>query len=254
MNRLLSVLTFAVFASTLSACSSLSHKYDEPRAKAVNKVAVLSFEIVQEQPGDSLGLAKFKELKQGKPQDSAELQGMAKQIYTQLLTKIQNKTGWKTVSLTSLAADQAYQKRVTDSTTGLHAVSITGNLDNAIINVPLVMNNVAFRKMTYDEKAKIARDLGANAFAEFVLYEQIDQGMSFGNLVGNAAFAFKGRSNLIVYGMGNPEPLWQIQNVDGPKSAKQDGPSEGRLGRLAKAGEEAADTSISKLVENYGQK
>ena len=255
--RFYGLLTVLCFVLGLSACSSIGHKFDEERAKRVQKVVVLSFEIQQDQPRDSLGFTKFTELKEGRLGDSAEFQNMAQQIYTDLLSQIERKTGWKGVGVAALAADKNYQEKVIASTTGLHQVSMTGNSSVELINVKTVLNNIAYRKMSFDEKAKMAREVGADAFADFVLYESIDQGsgLSIGNLTGNTPFMFTARSNLTVYGLDNEDPLWRIQNVDGAKTLRSDSlpPEMGRVARLAKLGKEAAVSSIKTAVSDYAK-
>ena len=249
-----SILILASVFMQLTACSSLSRKYDAARATKVKKIAVMSFEVQQEQPKDALGLSRLNEIKEGRRGDRTEFQVMATQIYNQLLTDLGQKTKWKTVSLNELSANKNYAKLVTDSTTGFHQVSMTSR-NAEIINVKPILNNVAYRKMTHQEKVKLAREFGADAFAEIVISEQIDQGYSFGNLTGNAPFTFTGRANLIVHGLDSDEPLWQIQNVDGKPTLKSNTlpPELDQNQRLAKLGEEAAVSAVKTLVEDFGK-
>lgn len=246
-------ILLAALALGLTACGSMGRKYDAQRAQGVRKIAVLSFEIHQQQPKDSLGFSRMNELKEGRRGDRPEFQKMATNVYSILLDTIEAKTKWKPVPLAQLNANKDYTKRVLDSTTGFHQVSMT-TANTEILNVKTVMNQVAFRKMSFANKAKIAKDLGADAFAEYIQYQEIDQNFGFGNLTGQAPFAFTGRSNLIVYGLDREEPIWQIQNIDGPKSSnsKKLPESMDQMQKLAKVGEEAAATSIRALVEQYG--
>jgi hypothetical protein len=238
----------------LSGCSSLTRKYDAARAGQVKKIVVLSFEIQQEQPKDALGLSKLGELKEGRRGDRPEFQAMATNVYNTLLAELTRKTKWNTVSLKELTSNAAYAKRVTDSTTGFHQVSMT-NQNAEIVNVNSVLNNVAYRKMSYQEKVNLAKAYGADAFAEILIPEQIDQGYSFGNLTGNAPFKFTGRANLIVHGLNSEEPLWQIQNVDGQETQRSDKlPGDlDQFHRLAKLGEDAANSAIKTLIEDFGK-
>lgn len=243
-HTLYAVLPFLI----LTACSSMGRKFDAERAKNVRKIAILSFEIHQEQPKDALGFLRLNELKEGRRGERPEFQRMATHVYSLLADALEAKMKWKPVALADLSRSQDYKKRVVDSTTGFHQVSMT-TANTEIINVKTVLNQVAFRKLAFADKVALAKSLNADAFAEYIQYQQIDQGFGLGNLTGKAPFAFTGRSNLIVYGIDREEPIWQIQNIDGTKSesSSQLPQSMDQNQKLAKIGESAATTSIRAL-------
>src|SRR4051812_17646820 len=99
-----------IACSAIIGCSTISRKYDEPRASKISKVAILSFEILQEQPKDALGIAKLGELKSGRPADMPEMQTMAANTYNELALELGKRTGWKVVSLKELGANKEYAK------------------------------------------------------------------------------------------------------------------------------------------------
>ncbi len=249
MIRIILLPMFFITAS----CASMGAKFDADKAKQVKKVALLSVEILQEQPKDSLGFAKAGELGGGKMTESAEFKTMSRNVFNEVAKQLEQKTGWQVVGLESMTADPAYHSRVDKMESGFHQVSMTGaNIE--IVKVPGVLGNASFRKMSHADKMKLARELGADAYAEFVVIQAIDQGFSFGNLTGNAAFAFTSRANLRMFTADSEEPMWQVQNVDGEKSANSESVGEGasKTQKLARIGEMSALSSIRKLVGTYG--
>lgn len=241
-----------LFIVTTVGCAGLGTKFDSDKAKKVRKVALLSVEIIQEQPKDALGFAKAGELKEGKMTESQEFKSMSRNVFTEVAKELQQRTGWQVVGLEAMTSNAAYRDRWQKMETGFHQVSLTGQ-DAEVVAVPGVLGNASFRRMKHEEKMQLAKELGADAYAEFTVIQNIKQGFSLGNLTGNAAFSFVSRANLRMFTAESDEPMWQIQNVEGdnsPNSASL-GDSVSKAGKLARIGEVSAVSSIKKLVGTF---
>ncbi|MCB0378030.1 MAG: hypothetical protein KDD33_06020 [Bdellovibrionales bacterium] len=234
----------------LCSCAAFAPKLDKERAKQVRKVAILSFEIIQAQPKDALGLSQIGSME--RRSDSKPFKDMAEAIYKDLSKAIQTSTGWEAIGLSQLRNSDRYAKLYQQKMTGLRMTSIVPE-NSEIVFVNGVLDNANFRRLDFKDKVALAKSVGADAFAEYVGFQRIDQGFSIGNLVGEAEFSFITRSNLMVYGFDSEEPVWRIQNIDGPSSEKSGTlPKEVKiLGRLSTLGRESAKNSIEKLVKNY---
>ncbi|MES2855539.1 MAG: hypothetical protein V4692_06740 [Bdellovibrionota bacterium] len=247
------MITTVSAAIVLSGCASFGPKLDASRAKSVKTVAIIGFEVQQQQPTDNFGINKFKNaVDNGGIQNSPQYQGMAKNIYETLANNIQQKTKWNVVSYQKLTANKAYSAFVKEKMEGMRSTSMMGQ-GAELIPLNGVLDVMAFRKMSMEQKAAFAKDLGVDAIAEYTVIQSIDQPwMSVGHAVGMASFEYKSRSNLIVYSPNNEEPLWQIQNVDGqPVSSKGTAEGLSQMERVAKVGSDSAQSSITKMVENY---
>jgi len=237
----------------LTGCASMKTKFEADKAAKIKKVALLSVEIIQQQPKDALGFAKAGELKQGRMVESADFKQMSRNVFNEISRELEQKTGWDVIALDTMANNSSYRSIYDKMESGLRQVTMTAQ-GSEVVPVPAVLGNASFRKMSHADKMKLARELGADAYAEFSVIQDIDQGFSIGNLTGDAAFAFTSRSNLRMFTAESEEPMWQIQNVDGDKSQDSDtleGAS--KVQKLARIGEISALSSIKKLVGTYRQ-
>lgn len=231
-------------------------KFDEARAKRVKRMAIISFEIQQARPTDNLGIARAGELKNGVPGDSPELQAMAKNIFSDLNTQLKKKTGWNTLTFDEISANRKYESKVKQAMEGARLTSMVAD-GYELISLHGLLDIYAFRKLNYDQQVKLAKDLGVDAFAEVTIYQAKDQSwMSLGHLSGDAAFSYRTRMNLWVYGLDSPEPIWRIQNVDGEMSPDSDTlPKQtSRLERRAQIGQLSAKSAVLNLVQEYQRK
>lgn len=251
MRSLLLTLLACLF---LSGCAGLSFKIDKDKTSKVRKVAILAIEIQQQQPKDALGFAKASELKEGAQSDSPEFQTMAQNSYNIVVQNLAQQTKWQVTPLEKLRANADYKNRVEEAMTGVRMTSMNSDAD--IVALKGTLDSMAFRRTSAAEKAKIAKSLGVDAIAEVVLIQTIDQGYSFGNLTGDAPFAFTTRANMQVYDShGGEEPIWRIQNVDGELSPNSSS-LRGQLSKkqkLALIGEKSSSSAISKMVESYNK-
>ncbi len=244
-------LIFLPMMVATAGCASMGTKFDAEKAKHVRKVALLSVEILQEQPKDALGFAKAGELGGGKMTESPEFKTMSRNVFNEVAKQLEQKTQWQVVSLDSMTANTGYRGRLDKMESGFHQVTMTGG-NTEVVSVPGVLGNASFRKMSHADKVKLAKELGADAYAEILVIQAIDQGYSFGNLTGNAAFAFTSRANLRMFTADSEEPMWQIQNIDGEKSPNSESlQGATKTQKLAKIGELSALSSIQKLVGTY---
>ena len=235
----------------LSSCAGM--KIDEARAKRLRKVAIISFEMQQDRPTDNLGLSRLGELKGATAADSTELQGMAKNIFTELNTQLKKQTGWGVLTLAEISANRNFESRVKRAMEGARLTSMVSQ-GAELIPLHGLFDNYAFRRLSHEERVKIAKELGVEALAEIIFYQMKDQSwMSLGHLSGDAAFSYKTRANLVVYGVDSSEPIWRIQNVDGDTSpsSKTLGAQTSRLERRAQIGQASAKSAISALVKKY---
>ena len=244
---------FLGLSSVLFGCASMTQKLDANRAKAVHKLAILAVEVHQQQPTDNLGIGAFKSLKEGRDSDSGELQAMALKVSNNFASEIQKKTTWQIVPMKDVVANADYKAKFTDATSGMHTVSMTGQ-NMMVVNANGMLDVAQFRKMSIPERAKLAKSLGADAIAEVTIVNSIDQSMySIGHLTGDGAFAMTSRANLQVYDLNSEDPLWRSQNVAGETTSKSDQlpANMSKRERLAKLGEQAANSAVQKLVQTY---
>lgn len=246
-------LSLIIGAAALSGCASFGPKFDAERADKVKKVAVLSIEIQQEQPTDALGFSKIGELKNGKATEGVEYQAMSRDIYNDFVTRLAKKTGWQVVGFETLTTNPEYAKVWKDKMTGFRSVTYTGSDKYELVELKGVLGNAPFRRLSTDEKVKLAKAVGADAYAELMIFQNIDQKGGLGNLTGDAPFFFTSRANLMVFGLDGEEPIWRIQNVDGAISPPSDSlpSSASKVDRLTKIGGASAKSSIVKLLDTY---
>ena len=244
-------LTFCVLA--LSACASFGPKLDAERANKVKKVAVLSIEIQQQQPADALGFSKIGELKNGRSTEGPEYQAMGREIYDDFTARLSKKTGWQVVDFITLTANPEYARVWKDKMTGFRSVTYTGSDKYELVEVKGVLGNAPFRRLSVDEKVKLAKAVGADAYAELMIFQNIEQKGGLGNLTGDAPFFFTSRANLMVFGLDGEDPIWRIQNVDGALSPPSDslGGHASKVERLTRIGATSAKSSVGKLLETY---
>ena len=246
-------LVLLTLASTLTACASFGPKFDAERANKVKKVALLSIEIQQEQPADALGFSKFSELKNGRATEGPEYQAMGRDIYNDFTKRLNKKTGWDVVDFETLSNNPEYAKVWKDKMTGFRSVTYTGSDKYELVEVKGILGNAPFRRLSTEEKVKLAKAVGADAYAELMIFQNIDQKGGLGNLTGDAPFFFTSRANLMVFGLDSEEPIWRIQNVDGALSPPSDslGASATQAERLTKIGGTSAKSSVMKLIDTY---
>lgn len=243
------VLSLAILAS----CAAFKPKLDSQRAKEVKKLAIIGFEIHQQQPTDNLGLNAFKDaINNNGTQNSPEYQRMAKSIYLDLANKIEAKTKWSVLRYDQVAMNKAYAQYVKAKMEGARSTSLTGN-NSELIHLKGILDVYAFRKMTPAQRAEMAKALGVDAIAEFTLSQQIDQPwLSIGHITGHGSFEYQSRSNLMVYGQSSEEPLWQVQNISGDSVSSKTYPEDmEKLEKVSKVGIVSAQSSIKNLVDKY---
>ncbi len=237
----------------IAGCASMGEKLDAGRAKAIRRVAILSFEVQQQKPTDNLGFTQLEALKNGSPADSKELQTMASTILKKAQENLEKQTGWKFTAVEKVRTSPAYANKVTASTSGWQAMT-ADTTKYEIVRIPGTMGLSNFRNLKFDEQTAIAKELGVDAFAELVVVENIDQSaLSFGHAFGRGAFSFTAQTSLRVWGLDSPEVLWQVNSIQGQASQNSDALDEklSKHERLARIGEEAALSSLQRLAEKY---
>jgi hypothetical protein len=237
----------------LVSCAALKPKLDAQRAQGVKKVAIIGFEIHQQQPTDNFGLNALKDaVSNNGTQNSPEYQRMAKSIYSELREGIKGKTRWEVLTFDQLNQNKFYRTMVKSKMEGPRSTNLTGERME-LINLHGILDVYAFRKLSAGEKASLAKELGVDAVAEFTLSQQIDQPwLSVGHITGNGSFEYQSRSNLIVYTPSSEEPVWQIQNISGESVSSKSYPEEmEKLEKVSKVGTVSAQSSIKNLVEKY---
>lgn len=248
MKLLTGLFTLALIAG----CAGMGTKLDAQRAKNVKTVAVIGFEIQQQQPTDNFGIVSMKNnIDNGGVQNSREFQGMATNIYNDLTTQIAAKTGWKVLSFEQVTKNKVYEGIATPMMSGFRTTSYLPQ-HTELIPANGLLDVTAFKKLTPAEKENIAKALGVDAVAEYTIFQSISQPMlSFGHLNGQASFEYKSRSNLVVFAPTSTDPIWQIQNVDGMPASSKNSTAKHQLEKIANVGTTSATSSITNLVNNY---
>jgi hypothetical protein len=247
------ILLSLVFSS-LIGCASFKDKYEHDKVAKVHRVAILSFEIIQEQPTDNIGISAFtKGAKSSitRTGQTPELKDMAKKVYTDLQAQLNHGLAKPFVSAEKIIDTPAYKEVYQQKMTGLKHQTM-GSKKSENIWVDGILDQVNFRKLTFAEKVKLAKSVGADAFVEYLAYQTIDQPyMSIGHLSGNASFQFTTRSNLLMYSIDSEEPIWQNQNLDGQESrSSKDLEGQTVLQKLSTIGFESARSSIHRFGES----
>jgi hypothetical protein len=242
---------FALVAMT-TGCAGMGTKLDAQRAKGVKTVAVIGYEVQQQQPTDNFGFNSLTNtLNNGGIENSPAFQKMALNIYKDLSTQVTAKTGWKVLSYEQLSTNPSYAPFTAAKMSGLRSTSMVGK-NTQLIPLKGVLDVAAFRSLNPAQKAEFAKDLGVDAIAVYTIIQTIDQPwLSVGHVNGTASFEYTSRSNLVVYTADSPEPIWQIQNVDGLKTSSKNTPEAPQLDKIATVGFQSAQSSISNLVNNY---
>lgn len=242
-----------LFMITLASCAAFKPKLDSQRAKEVKKLAIIGFEIHQQQPTDNLGLNALKDaMDNNGTQNSPEYQKMAKSIYSELRSMVESKTHWHVLSYDQVAMNKAYATYTISKMEGARSTNLTGS-HSELIHLQGLLDVYAFRKMSQAQRVELAKALGVDAVAEFTLVQQIDQPwLSIGHITGNGSFEYQSRSNLMVYAQSSEEPVWQIQNISGDSVSSKGYPEEmEKLEKVSKVGVVSAQSSIKNLVDKY---
>lgn len=246
------LLTGLFALALVTGCAGTGTKLDAHRAKGVKTVAIIGFEVQQQQPTDNAGINALKNaVDNGGLPNSRELQTMATNVYTDLTTQLQAKTGWKVLSWNEIATNPTYKGIWTPMMSGWHATAVTGQ-NTEVVPLNGLLDVTAFRKLSATEKANIAKALGVDAIAEYTVYQSISQPWaSVGHWNGQASFEYKSRSNLVVWSPNSADPIWQIQNVDGLPESSKAAPAGPQLSKIGWVGAKSANSSITALVNNW---
>ncbi|MBY0416053.1 MAG: hypothetical protein K2Q18_17915 [Bdellovibrionales bacterium] len=242
-----------ISALVLSSCASTPN-VDANRARNVQKVAIVAFEIGQEKATDNLGISAIKSMAEGEDKDSWQLQGMATNVVNTVAAKIQKTTQWKVSPMTEVVANKDYKALVDASAKSGNGVFLSAMGKTFTINPKGMMDSTSFRKLSDAQRKELAKSLGVDALAEVVLFNNMEQSfMSFGHVSGDAAFAFTGTANLQVYGLDSKDPIWRSQNVKGERTEKSSTLSGAmsKRERIAALAEKASTSAIDKLMERY---
>ncbi|MDO9180977.1 MAG: hypothetical protein Q7U04_01150 [Bacteriovorax sp.] len=246
-------ILFSLSLLNLVACSSLTHQFDAKRAQGIHKVAIVAFEIHQQKPADNLGIGALSSMNQGLDKEAAVLKKMGLKVANNFSAQIEKKTKWQVLPINTVIANPAYKERVAGTMTGMRSVTMVGPSYESIYPDGL-LDMAAFRKLTLEERAKLAKDLGVDALAEVNIMNNIEQSrFSLGHAFGGGSFAFSGSASLEVYDVTSNDPVWRSQNVSGEVTEKSEDLSDkmSKIEKLSTLGEKASNMAISKLVESY---
>jgi hypothetical protein len=245
------ILSLSIF--TLASCSNLTQKFSADRAKEIHKVAIVAIEIQQQKPTDNLNISALMNIKGGNPGESKEMQSMARKVSDNLISQLHNKTGWQVVSIEKMIANSDYKKRVAADMTGARRVLVVSDKMQSVYPKD-ILDAMAFRKMSIEDRTKLAKSLGVDAVAELIIINNIDQSMfALGHIMGTADFSYTAQANLQVYAPQSEEPVWRSQNITGAKTKSSGDLPENlsKLEKLSQLGEEASSTAIKNLVQTY---
>lgn len=247
------ILLMSALALSLSACASMSNKFEADRAKNVRKVAVVAIEIQQQKPTDNWGISALKTIAAGRDGDSKELQSMAKGFADNFTASLEKKTSWNVMPIDKVMANPLYKSKTDAAMTGMRqTLPLEKNAEGVYLKG--MMDVYAFRKMTVADRDQLAKSLGVDALAELVVFTSMDQSwLALGHISGNAAFNLKSRANFQVYGRSSEDPLWRAQNHDGEQTESSDALPEklSRLERMSTLGQKAAISAGDKLLQSY---
>lgn len=249
--------TLPIFiALTVGACGSLGgKKLEDQQRQKINKVAILSFSLSQQQPADNLGIGAFTKSASGQTVDaeSSELKELTKTVYDQLENGLEKALGKDVVDRESVVSNTAYKNMFKDKMTGIRAsaMPIKGT---EFLYVDGIIDQANFQGLPFAEKVKLAKSVGADAFVEFNGYQSISQGWGLANAFGGGDFQLTTRSNITMYSIHSDEPIWRSQNIDGEKSKNSSEIKEGsQLKKLKLIGVESAQSSINVMLSEISK-
>ncbi len=251
--RTLNLVGSALFAAMfLGGCASLGPKLDSPRMAKVKKVVVLSFEIQQQHPADNLGVGA---LKGERAADSPELKAMAKDTYSLLTLELSRTLGKSVIGYEGLKSQSSYKGIYHDKMEGVSRKTFMGNSKYEVVFADGILDDANGRMLSHEQKVQLAKSVGADAYATFVIIHAIQQSSySLGHIFGGGDFSYVARSNLQVYDFSSPEPIWRIQNVDGEESPKASSLGEiAKLEKISRLGKESSMTSLKNLSSRYSK-
>lgn len=232
----------------VSSCAS--KKYNPTQIEKVRRVAILSFVVYQDKPKDSLGLGSLtKGAKNGNSESSPEMKQLAQNTYSYLAQALSKKIGKEVLPLKTVKSDAEYRQFYKKKMEGFRLGGYQGDKVEMVF-VDGIVDQYNFQGMDYEKKVAVAKSVNADAFVEFHAFQQIDQSWGFGNLTGNADFAFQTRSNLTMFNLTSEEPILRVQNIDGQKSRNSKELTSGtQMKKLSIIGLESAKSSIKELMK-----
>ena len=251
LPNLKNILLGTILIFSMVACGTIGTVKDTERLKNVKRVAIISFEIQQDQPKDSLGLGSI--AKGGDMMktfaEKPEIKNMAKDVYQILAESVEKSLGVKTLKYRRMVAHPQYKTVYNKKMKGIrHQTFVPNGVEVIYANGILDASN--FRSLSLEGRRELARKLGVDAFIEYQAYQHIDQGFGFGNLTGEGDFKYKTRSNFRMFGLDSEEPIWQLQNVDGEQSRdSSDIKGKSQVFKQGEIGKESAILSIEALFQ-----
>ena len=248
-------LLMSAFTLSITACASLSQKFEADRAQKIKKVAIVAFEIQQQVPTDNLAISGLMNLaKGGTPEGSSpEMLNMAKKASQNFAAELQKETKWQVLPMSQVLANPAYAQKVAAAMQGLR--DTMPQLKNSVQVVPTgALDVVAFRKMSSEEKTQLAKSLGVDALAEVLIHSYVDQSwISLGHASGTAPFSAYSIAHLQLFATDWENPVWRSQNVRGEKTESSETLPENytRLQRMSAIGEKSTSLVTQKLMQTF---
>lgn len=252
MKKIYLILMLLSFSFYIASCGSMGKKIEKERIAKVKRVAIISFEVVQDQPADNLGLGALTKGSRGEVTDanSQELQAFAKDTYNKLVMGVQDALKVKVISYKQVSTNKSYKSFYNKKMSGLRPTTFMGSANVEIIHAKGILDRAAFQALPHNEKVKLVKDIGADAFIEYSAFQDIKQGWGLGNLVGKGSFSFTTKSSLVMYDLNSDEPILRVQNINGIKSRSSSEIKTGsQISKLAIIGKESARTSLEAVFK-----
>lgn len=254
MNSFFKTALLIAITTSLTACAGMGGHFDAERAPKVKTVAIIGYEILQEMPSDTMGIAKISDAKDhGGIENSPQLQLAVKNAYNDLALKLGKNAGWQVMNYEDITTNKTYAMTVKDKMSGIRSVNMMGVTGKHKLVVAKNMLDVtAFRKMKLEDRAAMAKALHVDAVAELMVIQTISEGFSMGLVSGDGPFDYTTRINFAVFEPTNDTPVWRVNNVDGQKTSSKALPKETiRIEKIAKTTLTAAQSANSNLASKY---
>jgi hypothetical protein len=184
---------------------------------SVKKVAIVGFDVLQQQPvkgGDLFKIATHQSVHDGpKVGTRTELAHVA-ELYDVMTQKLKEKRGFIVLKQSDLIANPAYAAAFKAKTDGWQARPLIPE-HYELYQAPKVLDTFAFRSLTEEEKKKLQQDLKVDALV--IVQSRVDLNMSgaMASLVGKATMEPSANSMVTMIDASTGQEIWNDTQAKG---------------------------------------
>ncbi len=249
--RNLQVFFLALIWLAVSGCSTTELDRAKDRMKPITRLAVVSFEILQDQPPGTNklnGARAFGILSSFSSRE--EIQAMARHSYAKLVQELRRKLNKDVLSLKEVLKNPFFQSLYVEKIGQFDQRTVIRN-GVEIVSVKGMFDEILFRNLSTYERQQLAAHLGVDGFIEFMAFQKIERGVNLKSKPNGFGFRYKTHSKIKVYDVQTLNPVLILESDKGPLSrlsSSVDGvsPREG----LSKVSSESVVDSIERILSD----